>query len=588
MGAIAVFLPDGPDAARPVVEAMCAAAPHRGQRRDVVVHGHCSLACSNTDDLADAVVGVRGDLAVAFVGTLDNAEDLARELRTASSDLQALLAAAFRVHRENLAARLRGVFAVAISDGEGVWCARDHIGYRTLFYRRDATGFYASTEAKQIVAGAGIPREPDPAVVERIFFRTVTDETPCALVGVSRLPKATAIVSDGASVRLRRYWHPERLLETGRFSADELQDRFSALMDQAVTRCLTGHDAVSLSGGIDSPAIAAFAAPRHLERSGTPLQAISVVYPRYPSVDESRYVALLADAFGMPLHTYEQSVNPLADLAYWTHLADTPFPGAALAQYAEDYQRARTLGFRSILSGEHAEFVFALHWNTLDHYLTHGRWDPARRLLAARHARGESWLSLARLAGRAMSPDWLLGARNAIGRRRPPTVPRWMDARRATEEEPVRVSERWRHSQLLGFIGPGMALEAEEVCQAVTGVRTRRPWTDVDLWELFLSVPAEQKFPDLRAKGLVRDLLRGRVPDVVLDRTDKTVFDEAAMAEIDYATLGRYLLAPAHRIAGVRYAMLGQLIETESLSQLDFVWARELANVHAFLSEWDQ
>ena len=63
--------------------------------------------------------------------------------------------------------------------------------------------------------------------------------------------------------------------------------------------------------------------------------------------------------------------------------------------------------------------------------------------------------------------------------------------------------------------------------------------------------------------------------------------DEAAMAEIDYATLRRYLLAPAHRIGGVEYELLGQLIEAQSLSQLDFVWARELANVHAFLSEWD-
>ncbi len=589
MGAIAVFLPERGDAAPQVIEAMCAAAPHRGQRVDTLVHGRCAIACSNTDDLADAVIGIRGDLAVAFVGTLDNAADLARELEPAAdTELLALLAAGFRVNHEGLAARLRGVFAVAVSDGTSVWCARDHLGYRPLFYRRDARGFFAATEAKQIVAGAGIPREPDPEVVERIFFRTVTDETPCALRGVNRLPKATGIMSDGAGTRLRRYWEPERLLETGRYSSDELQDRFNSLMDQAVTRSLTGHDAVSLSGGIDSPAIAAFAAPRHLELSGTPLHAISVVYPKYPSVDESRYVALLADAFGMPLHTYEQSVNPLADLAYWTRLADTPFPGAALAHYAEDYQRARALGFRTILSGEHAEFVFALHWNTLDHYLSHGRWSAARRLLAARHARGESWLALARLAGRAISPDWLLAARNAIGRRRPPTVPRWMDAKKAAEEEPVPVRERWRHSQLLGFIGPGMALEAEEVCQAVSGVRTRRPWTDVDLWELFLSLPAQQKFPDLRAKGLVRDLLRGRVPDAVLDRKDKTVFDEAAMAEVDYATLRRYLLAPAHRIPGVRYALLGRLIETESLSQLDFVWARELANAHAFLSEWDR
>jgi hypothetical protein len=165
-------------------------------------------------------------------------------------------------------------------------------------------------------------------------------------------------------------------------------------------------------------------------------------------------------------------------------------------------------------------------------------------------------------------------------------VPDWIDPRRASEEEPVRVSERWRRGQLLAFIGPGIALEAEEVCQAVCGINARRPWTDVDLWELFLGLPAEQKFPDTRSKGLVRDLLRGRVPDEILDRTDKTVFDEAALAEIDYVTLRRYLVRPKVRVGGVDYGRLGVLLEGERLTRVDYAWARELAGVHAFLSQW--
>lgn len=249
---------------------------------------------------------------------------------------------------------------------------------------------YAATEAKQVLAGAGIPREPDVEVADRIFFRTTSDDTPSALKGVLRLPKATGLVADLAGVRLRRYWDPESLLETARLSFDELQFRFVTLMDQAVTRCMTGQDAISLSGGIDSPAVAAFAAPRHLELFGHPLQAISVVYPKYPSVDESRYVKRLAVDFGIPLHTYEQTANSLKDLARWTALADTPFPGASLAQYEEDYRRAHALGFRTVLTGEHAEFVFGFGWNRLDHYLSHGRLHAARRELAERRSRGQS------------------------------------------------------------------------------------------------------------------------------------------------------------------------------------------------------
>lgn len=595
MGAIAVFLPERGPADPAMVVAMLAAAPHRGTRAFSMTHGRCALGCV-TDDLPDAVVGSADGLAIAFVGSLDNAASLARDLGREEREpteagrlpigLPGLLAAGYRRYGEDLPARLRGVFAAAVTDGQTVYCFRDHVGYRPLFYRQDNHGFYAASEAKQIVAGAGLPREPDLEVVDQIFFRTTSDDTPSALKGVLRLPKANGIWAGSGARRPRPYWDPESLLETARITSGELQERFDLLLDQAVTRCFTGPDAISLSGGIDSPAIAAYAAPRHMELFGSPLHAISVVYPRYPSVDESRYVTLLAEHFHIPLHTYEQTSNATGGLARWTALADTPFPGSALAQYEEDYRRARALGFRTILSGEHAEFVFAFQWNRLDHYLTHGRWRAARRDLAARRARGASWVSLARLVGRSLAPDQVLAARNRLGRRRPATVPRWVDQHKASDEPPVPARERWRRSQLVGFIGPGIALEAEEVCQAVCGIRSRRPWTDVDLWELFLSLPAEQKFPDHRIKGLVRDLLVGRVPSEVLDRQDKTVFDEAALAEIDYETLRRYLVSPGHRIAGVDYRRLAELLETENLTRIDYVWARELAGVHAFLSQW--
>jgi len=596
MGAIAIFLAEREGAGTQVVRTMVAAAPHRGTCIETLVHGRAAMAISHADDMPDAALGLVNGVAVAVVGAIANADDLARDLNAWLStrheaplpddNLPALLAAGHRAFGADLPARLRGVFAVAISDGQRAYCFRDHIGYRPLFYRRDERGFYAATEAKQVVAGAGIPREPDLEVLDQIFFRTATDDTPAALRGVRRLPKATGVTADATGTHLRRYWHPESLLETGSLAADELQARFAELMDQAVSRCLTGSDVVSLSGGIDSPAVAAFAAPRHQERYGRPLHAMSVIYPRYPSVDESRYVTLLAERFGMPLHTYEQSANPLADMARWGALADTPFPGAALAQYEEDFLRARALGFRTILTGEHAEFVFAFQWHTLDHFLTHGRLGAARRELAARRARGQSWMSLARLVGRSVAHDRVMRARNAIGRGRPATVPTWIDLRRAIDEEPMAAGQRWRRSQLVGFIGPGVALEAEEVCQAVVGVSSRRPWTDIDLWELFLSLPAEQKFPDLRPKGLVRDLLRGRVPDEVLDRTDKTVFDEAMLAEIDYPTLRRFLSRPDERLPGVDYARLDTLLQSEQLGPLDYQWARNLAGVHAFLSQW--
>lgn len=591
MGAIAIFLAGAGKPAPDVVEAMAAAAPHRGSRVDTLVLGRCALSCSNPADLSDAIIGYSDGMAAAFVGVLDNAQQLARDLKARGASVPAtnpalLLAAGFRVFGENLPARLRGVFAGAVTDGERVHCFRDQVGYGPLFYRIDGRGFFAASEAKQVVAGAAIPKEPDLDVVGEIFFRHVIDDTLCALRGVRRLPKSICMTVDRDGVRLRRYWVPEDLLETAQFSSEDVQARFDQLMDQAVSRCLTGHDVLSLSGGIDSSALAAFAAPRHLELAGHPLHAMSVVYPRYPSVDERRYVELLADHFRMPLHTFEQKANAVADLAQWVALTDTPYQSAALAQYAEDYRHARGLGFRTILTGEHAEFVSAMQWFLLDHYFTHGRIRAARRELAERRAKGRSWVSLGRLVARSLAPGAVIAARDRLRRRRPPDVPDWVDWRKATAATSMPVRDRWRKIQLAGTAGSGASLEAEEVCQAVCGVRTRRPWTDVDLWEFFLSLPAEQKFPDTIPKGLVRNLLRGRVPDEILDRRDKTVFDEAALAEVDYAALRGLLLHSDHRIDGVDYELLGRRLGAEDFGIVDYMWATALAAVHAFLSQW--
>jgi asparagine synthase (glutamine-hydrolysing) len=594
MGAFALFRARGRGPSEDVVRSMSGAAPHRGAQLQIAVLGNCAVACT-TDDLPDATIGITNSLLIAFVGALDNARDLEREIKRhdrlsgrpdLGGNIPTLLAAGYRAYGEELPAHLRGVFAGVVTDGNWVLCFRDHIGYRPVFYRDDAAGFFAASEAKQVVHGAAIPREPDLSVVERIFYSRLSDDVACALRGVARLPKASVLRADGSGVRVRRYWHPESLLETARYPSEELKPRFEALMDQAVSRTLTGRDAVSLSGGIDSPAIAAFAVPRYRELFGRPLPAVSVVYPNYPSVDESTYVALLAEYFQVPLYTAEQATNSLADLGKWTKLADTPYPAASLAHYGEDYRRARKLGFRTILTGEHAEFVFAWRWHTLGHYLTHGRISAAARELRWRRTRGRSWKSLARFTAAELAPDWVHALRNRIAAK-PRTVPDWIDARKAAaDEESVPVWDRWRRSQLYAFLGPGVSVEAEEVCQAVSGVRSRRPWADVDLWEFFLSLPAEQKFADLRPKGFVRELLHGRVPDAILDRTDDTVFDEAMMAEIDYGILGRYLIRPRYRIDGVNYTALGELLRSEKLAALDYMWARNLATVHAFLSQW--
>jgi hypothetical protein len=110
---------------------------------------------------------------------------------------------------------------------------------------------------------------------------------------------------------------------------------------------------------------------------------------------------------------------------------------------------------------------------------------------------------------------------------------------------------------------------------------------DVDLFEFFLSLPAEVKFPDRGNKTLVRGLLRGRVPDEILNRRDKTVFDEALLERIEWATMRAVLVSPSYRVAGIDYELLASRLQQERFDSVqEYAWARNLTATHMFLSQW--
>jgi asparagine synthase (glutamine-hydrolysing) len=589
MGSIAAHFARSGTIDPSVVTRMIAAAPHRGSDSQSLVHGRCAFAISfGTDE--DASLALVDGIAAALAGRIDNLAELASEVDAnggmpVPATPAAVLAAVFHLHGEQTPRRLRGVFAAALTDGKRLVCFRDHLGLGSLCYRSDGHHVYAATEAKQIVAGSGISREPNLDVVERIYFGSNDDTTPSALLGVERVPRATVLTTEDAAVHMHRYWDPESFLETARLSYDDVKARFDELMAQAVDRCVTGADEIiSLSGGIDSPAIAAFAAPRHLQVTGRPLPALSATFPDHPSVDERPYIEAAASAFGIDLHTFAQKVNPLDRLAEWAELVDGPTSTISLPHYADYYRRVRVLGGRIVLTGELAEHVADMSAYLPHHLLTHGRFSALQGHL--RGSRSRKLMTIGRLFASALEPRALTAAR---WRRRRNGIPSWVDPQRANEaavRSAVRARERWRAVQLGPFVGTGQTSEAEEACQAVCGIRARRPWADIDLWELFLSLPAEMKLPDGRSKTLVKRLLRGRVPDEILDRRDKTVFDASIIANFDYPALRRWLRDPEYQIGGVDYRALRERLERQNLDLLDFMWAKNLASAHAFLSLW--
>lgn len=577
---------------------MLAAAPHRGERITLRTLGNCVLGVANRADLVSAAISSEGALIAAFSGRLDNGSELHRALTaagappatTADADI---VVAAHRAFGRDAPNRMRGAFAAIVTDGKTVWCFRDHIGFKPLFYRDDPRAFFAASEPRQIVVGAGLSEAPDLEVLEKMFFGRMESDTPAALKGVARLAQGTILrVSAEKGAALQRYWDPLSRVESARISADDVRARFLELLEQAVARSLTGKDIILLSGGLDSPAVAAYAAPDHRRRFGRPLGALSAVFPDLPSVDERPYIELVAERFGIELHTFRPSARQLDDVDEWCRRFGSPVPILSIPEVSDAYSRARQLGYDNVITGEFAEFVFGNPMHVMPHLLTRGRWLALANLLRVERWRGASARNLATQLLSTFVPgrpaNWYLHWR---GFDSPQRIPDWLDEHKVNEV-PFRRDllpssrQRWRQLQLVGTEGATITLEADETCAAIAGVTIRRPMADIDLWEFFLSLPAEIKHPDLRFKILARGKLRGVLPDEILDRRGNTVFDDHIMKNLDYGTLKRLLVEPRHRMPAVDYERLAKRIEQRDLNRFDWFWARDLAGIHAFLNAW--
>lgn len=571
---------------------MLAAAPHRGaDEAQVAELEHAALGTANSER-RDSWLAVADRTGVVFSGTLDNRSELDAELGRQGGSVGGetpadTVLAAYRAWGENAFERLRGVFAGGVAESAGLTLFRDQVGFGTLLFRQAGDSVWAASEGKQVVAGAGIPRRPDDESLEAIFYGRL-DERHTALRGVERLDRGSiARFASGGTLSVRRYWNPDHLLETNRLTPDEASEGLLASLSTAVERALTGNDVVSLSGGIDSPAIAALAAARYDLNGKGPLGALTSIYPDHPSVDESYYVELIADRLDLRLHTYVPETRPLDDLAHWVDLLDGPVDTMSVPEVAEGYRLARELGYDNMLSGELAEYVLTIQSHLPGHLALHGRWSALAEWARTQRSRGRSRRAILRRLLPSLTPAFIAGRYTRLRRRELRPLPPWIDVeqmggigRRPDLERPAR--RRWAEAQLGAIRSSALTLEADALCAASYGIQVRRPFADVDLWEFVLSLPAETKFPDAVPKSLVRRALRGRLPDEVLDRRDKTFFDEHALSTADYEALRRWLFETEYRVSGVDYELLARRLESGRLGVLEIAWANDLARVHAF------
>ncbi len=585
---------------RESLEAALGAVPYPTPQREWRALGHAVLGVATRPDFVDECISAPGSLIAALNGRVDNADELRREaavaahLSAAASNDADLVVAVFRAEGVRGVARLRGAFAGVVTDGRVLWAFRDQVGFKPLFFRDDAQGIVVAGEARQVLVACGLTEEPHLDVVDGMYIGGLPSSAPAAFKGVRRLAQAGHLEwRADRPLQLTRYWAPWEKFETSRIGVAEAEREFLRLLERAVHRSMTGNDLVLLSGGLDSPAVAAYAAPEHQRRSARPLGALSAVFPDLPAVDESELIALTAKRYEMDLHTYRPQAKALDDVELWCERLGSPVPTLSIPEVYEAYAKVKSLGYGNVLTGEFAELTYGKYPHLYSHLLWCGRWITLLRMIQSEHRRTRaSRRDILRTVLEGLTPGRVLNRRLvAQGIDSAEQIPSWApegsyDPNLPSPDLLPPPWERYRALQLWGFEGCTVTMDADATTAAIAGVTIRRPLADVDLWEFFISLRAEVKFPTQEWKSLARRALRGVIPDEILDRRKKTFFDEHVGLQVDYPLLERLLSNTWHKVPAVDYDELLRRIRARDLSLLDWMTVRELARVHAFLNRW--
>ena len=451
--------------------------------------------------------GDEGDLFTADV-ILDNRAQLLRDIagHIGSTDPPdgEILYENFRRAPEQTLATARGAYACAyLERGKGeLTLFNDAVGNRSVYYFRAEHKIYFSSLLAGIV-GCRPDRKCNRGWFDRFYamedLRAVAEPRETPYEGIYRLAPGEIITFTKEGQQARDYWDPfaTRKVLTGK-TDEEYRKMVTETLKCCVEDVIRGdkETGILLSGGLDSNAVAAFAAP-FLEQQGrklysftsVPQQKERAIVPGQYAVEDERHYVELVQKFHPnlePEYIVTDKGDLLAENRELLELLEVPFKAVLnLPWIYESYLLAAQKGCRILLSGQYGNITisygdFRCLFLTL---LRQGKFAALQREMDAyrrKYRKSRRWI--------------------------------WRDLLTAGQAEDFRAVSRYMYDKnALRQIG-----EYEEKLSLAAGVIPRDPTRDKRMIELVLSLPPEQFTHDGQERRLVRRYLQGYIPEEIL------------------------------------------------------------------------
>ncbi len=460
--------------------------------------------------------GGERECVIVYNGELYNADELRAELSRRKHMLQTasdteLVLHAYVEWGEDCVTRLNGIFAFAIWDSESnaLYFARDRLGVKPLFFAEKRGGFAFASELKTLLLHPDIPAQIDAESIFQLMLMGPGHKPGSGVFcGIREIePGCCGWFDQKRGLQLRRYWsvtdgpHEDSLEQTIATVRELVQDAVRRQLVSDVPLC------TFLSGGLDSSILSSLAAQEY-RKQGKKLHTVSVTYKDnrsffhsshfQPNTDDD-FIDLTAKAIGAENHLITidtpELVQALFDAVEARDLPGMVDVDSSLLLFCRQIKSLATVA----LSGECADEIFGGY--------------PWYRDPEVRRRSGFPWAQSTEYRAGFLREEWKQYRDPAqyVDQAYQSTIAKVQGFEGDTEEnrrirEMTRLNFEWFMITLL---------ERKDRMSMYSGLEVRVPFCDHRIAEYLYRVPWKWKDYNGMEKGLLREAVKGWLPEEV-------------------------------------------------------------------------
>jgi len=503
--------------------------------------GHTMLwTTSESQHEKQPLVSSKGSLILTADARVDNRDELIDKLSIKKQHHEILtdgdlILLAYDKWGKGCTEYLIGDFSFALWDikESRLFCARDHIGIKQFYYYADEKQLVFASTIAAVFAGTELKKEPNiGAIKQYLKDRTIGCEETFFKKIKRLLPSHTLTVKKGV-VRFKRYWFPEEICIDNSITFKEAQEKFMLLLQQAVKARLRSAYKIGceLSGGLDSSSILSLATSIAGKENIT---AFSTLYGGL-KCDEERYIREVATNIEVnPIFTNALQLDytkKYSLAAYYDTSADWPGSGSFLDCRGE-CEQAKKHGIRVILTGQGGDHVTSGNYLMYADYFITLQWS---RLFNELKVCNFSWKTLKNYIIAPILPHSVKKClRGLLGKGG--NSSRSQSVFCLTGQK-IKFCSHAQRLESLTLYGAFNLLWVESNPYVRLGgeynIEYRHPFFDKRVVAFALSLPPQFKMQGHIMKIILRESMKGILPDSVRMRKDKAEFTPIIKHQID-------------------------------------------------------